>query len=131
MWAKYDGDSNRLIEDIKSALLYYKGSKFHNSRTFGAGNIFWLLEGDRVEVAAANWQGDTARQNEVARTIVAQVSEGIPKWGTDRILTGMELSFYKRRVPRLYENQHPDCPSIEYLKQYFPEILIGNSNESN
>jgi hypothetical protein len=125
------GSDDELLEDWKAAILSYKASDFHNSPKFQSGGIYFLLapnQPDRVKIAAEKWRSSSdAAKTKLVQKIVEQ-QNGIPEWGTQRIISGIELGFYRRLMERRFVNNPNDRPNLEYYQTYFPEILEKYAN---
>jgi hypothetical protein len=119
-----------VIQEWGEAILALKINDFYNSPKFQSGNINFLLDPtkpDRIPQLAQAWRDRPQQQKEqLAQKMVAAVN-GIPRWeNPDVMLTGAMLSIrrdrYRRYVATQAYDRH-DCPSIDYLQTYFPELF--------
>jgi hypothetical protein len=120
-----NGESiEKLTEDWKNALLWYRGSDFHTKKEFGSGDIYWLCESERVEVAAAKWEGSGESVKEKLAQKIVEQSNGRPEWRSDRLRTGANIGRYIDLLKKLVTLPgHPDCPPIEWIQINYPEVF--------
>jgi hypothetical protein len=107
---------------MKNALLWYRSSDFHTAKTFGSGDIFWLCEQDRVEIAAAKWQGSGEITKQKVATAILERENGIRHWKDGHVMSDFELRSERRALPKM-RLDHPELPPLEWVKKNLPEIL--------
>ena len=119
-----------LTNDVAAAHLSCKGDDFYDNPKFGIPSIAFFLDPNRIDKLrnrAQVWYDRPQQQKEqLAHKMVRDAIEGIPSWESGTILTGLRLSLAKTRYRDWYEAGDPQCPSIDYLQQYFPQILGAN-----
>lgn len=119
-----------VIQEWGEACLALKSNDYYNSPKFGNANINFLLDPtkpDRLSQLAQAWRDRPQQQKEqLAQKMVRDAIEGIPCWESGTILTGLRLSLAKTRYRDWYEAGDPQCPPIDYLQKYFPQILGAN-----
>jgi hypothetical protein len=123
-----------VAQEWGEACLALKANEFYNSPKFQSGNINFLLDPskpDRIPQLAQAWRDRPQQQKEqLAHKMVAKAN-GIPRWeNPDVVLTGAMLHLRRDRYARYVTREdfdNPDCPSIDYLQTYFPELFIKNA----
>ena len=123
-----------LKNDIAGAHLSCKGDDFYDKSTFGIPSIAFFLDPKRIDKLrnrAQVWYDRPQQQKEqLAKKMVAAVG-GIPRWeNPDVVLSGAALHLRRDRYQRYIKAQEfnrADCPSIEYLQTYFPELFKENA----
>lgn len=127
---RYYQSADLLIQDWGAACLALKASDFYNSPKFQSGTINFLLDPtkpDRISQQAQAWRDRPQAQKEQLAQKMVAASNGIPTWeNPDVCLTGMKLYLRREIYKRFVEGSkfdHPDCPSVEYLQTYFPELF--------
>lgn len=129
-----DLEIDRAVESLKNDLaaahLSCKGDEFYDNPKFGIPSIAFFLDPKRIDKLrnrAQVWYDRPQQQKEqLAHRMVRDAIDGIPSWESGTILTGLRLSLAKTRYRDWYEANDPQCPSIDYLQQYFPQILGAN-----
>jgi hypothetical protein len=125
MALKYQGTGGKLDElpeMMKKALLWYGGSDFHTKKEFGSGDIFWLCEQERVEIAAAKWAGSGESVKRKVATAILERENGVKHWKDGHLMSQTELVIKARSIPKMLLN-HPDLPPHSWVKKNMPEIL--------
>jgi Helix-turn-helix domain len=123
-----------VAQEWGEACLALKANDFYNSPKFQSGNINFLLDPnkpDRIPQLAQAWRDRPQQQKEqLAHKMVAKAN-GIPRWeNPDVVLTGAMLHLRRDRYARYVTREdfdNPDCPSINYLQTYFPELFTKNA----
>ncbi len=125
MALKYQGTGGKLAElpeMMKKALLWYGGSDFHTKKEFGSGDIFWLCEQERVEIAAAKWAGSGESAKRKVATAILERENGVRHWEDGHVMTDHELGCERRAIPKM-RLDHPGLPPLEWVRKNLPEIL--------
>ena len=116
-----------LKNDVAAAHLSCKGDDFYDKPSFGIPSISFFLHPHRIdklrERAQVWYDKPQAQKQQLAQTMVKDATEGIPCWETGTILKGMRLRMAKTRYGDWYKENDKQCPPIDYLQKYFPEIL--------
>ena len=119
-----------LKNDVAAAHLSCKGDDFYDKPSFGIPSIAFFLDPKRIDKLrnrAQVWYDRSQQQKQqLAHKMVRDAIEGIPCWESGTILTGLRLSLAKTRYRDWHTIGDPQCPSIDYLQQYFPQILGAN-----
>ncbi|MGL4617907.1 MAG: hypothetical protein ACRCZS_02445 [Chroococcidiopsis sp.] len=122
---KYQGTGGKLDELpglMQNALLFYRSSDFHTKKEFGSGDIFWLCEQDRVEIAAAKWAGSGESAKRKVATAILERENGIKHWQDGHVMSSTELVIKARSIPKMLLH-HPDLPPYSWVEKNMPEIL--------
>ncbi len=124
------GDAQILISEWGAAILALKANPFYNSPKFQSGNINFLLDPtkpDRIPQLAQAWRDRPQQQKEQLAHKMVAAANGIPRWeNPDVVLSGAMLHLRRDRYAGYVaagDFENPQCPSIEYLQTYFPEIF--------
>jgi hypothetical protein len=127
---RYYQDADLLVQNWGEACLALKASDFYNSSKFKSGTINFLLDPtkpDRISQQAQAWRDRPQVQKEQLAKQMVAARTGIPRWeNPDVTLSGGILSLRRSRYQgyvRAGDFENPECPSIEYLQTYFPEIF--------
>lgn len=122
-----------VAQEWGEACLALKANDFYNSPKFQSGNINFLLDPskpDRIPQLAQAWRDRPQQQKEQLAHKMVAASNGIPRWeNPDVVLSGAALHLRRDRYERYIKAQEfdrTDCPSIEYLQTYFPELFNEN-----
>jgi len=122
-----------VIQEWGEACLALKSNDFYNSAKFQSANINFLLDPtktDRIPQLAQAWRDRPQPQKEQLAQKMVAASNGIPRWeNPDVVLSGAPLHMRRLRYRRYIKDQEyhrADCPSIEYLQTYFPELFNEN-----
>jgi hypothetical protein len=123
-----------VAQEWGEACLALKANDFYNSPKFQSGNINFLLDPskpDRIPQLAQAWRDRPQQQKEQLAHKMVAASNGIPRWeNPDVVLTGAMLHLRRDRYARYVTREdfdNPDCPSINYLQTYFPELFTKNA----
>lgn len=126
-------DGDLLVQEWGEACLALKANDFYNSPKFKNGNINFLLDPtktERIPQLAQAWRDRPQIQKEQLAKKMVATSKGIPRWeNPDVTLSGAMLHLRRDIYKRYIKNQEydrVDCPSIEYLQTYFPELFAEN-----
>jgi hypothetical protein len=125
MTLKYQGMGGKLAElpeIMKNALLWYRSSDFHTKKEFGSGDIFWLCEQERVEIAAAKWAGSGESAKRKVATAILERENGVRHWVDGHVMSDFELRSERRALPKM-RLDHPQLPPLEWVRKNLPEIL--------
>jgi DNA-binding MarR family transcriptional regulator len=127
---RYYQSADLLVQNWGEACLALKASDFYNSSKFKSGTINFLLDPtkpDRISQQAQAWRDRPQVQKEQLAQKMVAASNGIPTWGNPDVqLKGMLLHYAKKEYARYIANDnlnHPDCPSLDYLKTYFGDLF--------
>jgi hypothetical protein len=120
--------------DFKGATLACKASKFYSDTEFGQKNIAFLLnplERDRLPKLSEQWNSQSEQTIASVSKQMDAEKNGIPDWQTGKILTGMMPYLRHDLYRKMLDMGHPQCPPLDYLHKYFPQLFTDSEGETN